>query len=145
MDMSDIDRELLEQVRASLSADSDSDDDLIDMIMTGYDLTMSGTRVAEAIEQSALAATRSDDGSPRFWTCVVDEVRFEFELADSGVIGSIEPPIRGRMILHQPEGLTSVEVTPAGGFALDRPSDAPFRLYFQPQDGDPIATAWILP
>ena len=143
--MSDEDARMLDELRAAVSNESDRSDELIDMIMTGYDLTMSGTRVAELIEESELVAVRSDEPGSRFWSGVIDDVRFEIEVGETSVVGSIEPAMPGRILLHQPEGLTSAEVTPSGSFEVARPSDAPFRLYFQPVEGDPIATSWILP
>lgn len=143
--MSDADNELFELLRTALESDTDSDEDLIDMIMTGYDLTASGARVVEAIERSELANTRSSADAPRFWTCTVDDLRFDFELAGESVVGSIVPVAAGRMILHQPDGIASVELSETGSFEVTRLSDGPFRLYYQPSEGEPVATGWILP
>jgi hypothetical protein len=143
--MSDEDARMLDELRAAVSNDGDRSEELIDMIMTGYDLTMSGTRIAEMIEESELVAVRSDEPGPRFWTGVVDDIRFDIEVGETSVVGSIEPAMPGRILLHQPEGLTSAELTASGSFEVARPTDAPFRLYFQPVEGDPIATSWILP
>lgn len=145
--MNDEDAQMIEELRAAVSRQEDHSDELIDMIMTGYDLTMSGARIAELIEESATAvAVRSaETAESRFWSCVVGDIRFDIEVGESLVIGSIEPAMPGRMILHQPDGLTSAVITAAGSFEVELRSDAPFRLYFQPTDGDPIATSWILP
>lgn len=145
--MSNEDAQMIEELRAAVSREADQSDELIDMIMTGYDLTMSGARVAELIEEAAssMATRSSETAESRFWTCVVDDIRFDIEVGESLVIGSIEPAMPGRMILHQPDGLTSAVITGAGSFEVPLGSDAPFRLYFQPTEGDPIATSWILP
>ena len=139
------DDRVLRDLSDALSRPSDTDQDTIDMIMTGYDLTMTGARIAELIEQEELAPTRSDDEASPFYTCVVDDIRFDFEVLADTVVGSIDPPMRGRLILHQPEELATADTTESGSFEIDRPSNAPFRLHFQPDDGEPIATPWILP
>ena len=138
------DDELLRRVRNAILREGDNSPDLVDMVMVGYDLTMTDVVVAEVLEDPASVEVRSAAES-RFFTCVAGGVTLRFELLDDSVVGEVEPAGAGRVTLQQAGEEHSGDVTDSGAYAVDCPASGPFRLLYEPTSGTPVVTEWILP
>lgn len=143
------DERLLGVLRSSLRMPGDGSEDLVEMVMTGYDLTVSSgvtAFVSEDTGVTGLAPVRSADAAePRFITCEAAGLTFEFEIDGSAVIGAIDPPRAGRVCLQQPDAVADTQVTRSGSFEVSLRGTSPFRLVFEAEDGETIATEWVLP
>lgn len=143
-------RRTLERVRRAVERPGDGSDDVVEMVMMGYDITVAGGSIAAILEDSDLTGsvpTRSSGGGeePRFISCEAAGTRFEFEIDGSTVIGTIDPPQAGRIVLQQPEPGGASTIGRSGSFEVSLASERPFRLVFEPEHGEHIATEWILP
>lgn len=126
------------------------------MIMAGYDIVMADTIEAALLHDSAaddaeLAAVRSDTAGARMLAFATDDgpdgVEIEFELIGGRVVGHVDPPLPGRIVLDQPSlsgGEPAIdEPDDLGAFELPLRSTATFRLRFEAADGRTITTAWL--
>ncbi|MDH4119667.1 MAG: hypothetical protein OEW30_19975 [Acidimicrobiia bacterium] len=139
------DDEMVEELRAALTDARDGGPDMVDMIMTGYDLTVTDALVARIVEAGEPVAMRSDADGPRFVVCEGGGVTVSFEIVDGTIVGDIHPVSGTDLFLEQALGTTTVDVSTTGAFEATLPSRAPFRLRYQPIEADPIVTEWILP
>ena len=139
------DDELVARVRAAMSEPGDRSPDLVDMIMTGYDLTVSDALVAELVEEPELVPVRSDEDEGRFFSFTAGDVSLHFEVLESSVLGEVEPATQGKITLQQADEARTADVSESGAFEVDRVGAGPLRLLFEPEEGAAIVTEWILP
>lgn len=143
------DERTLELIKSATTEPGDASEDLVEMVMMGYDLTVSNGPIAMIAEDTALtglvAVRAGDEGEPRFVSCEAEGVLFEFEIERSRVIGTIDPPKAGRVVLQQPQETGSCGIGRSGSFELALNGASPFRLVYESESGDTIATEWILP
>ena len=143
------DERTLEMIRRAVAEPGDASEEVVQMVMMGYDLTVSNGPIAIVAEDTALTglvAVRAGYGEePRFVSCQADGVLFEFEIEKSRVIGTIDPPQAGRIVLQRPEPAASCEIGRSGSFELALDGTSPFRLVYETEAGESIATEWLLP
>lgn len=148
-EMSRAERRALDQVQRAMRRPGDESEDLVEMVMMGYDLTVSNGQIAELVDDSWVSgsvATRSDgEAEPRFLSFEVAGLRFEFEIDGDSVLGTIDPPQAGRIVLQQPGPAGESAIGRSGSFEVTLVSDSTFRLVFEPEQGDSVATGWIMP
>ena len=143
------DEELLDTFKRSLQ-DTPPPGNMVDMIMTGYDITNVDARLAELVEDTAVdepVGVRSTALGARLLTCQYGDTAFEFEIGTDAphIIGHLEPPQPGRMRFEQGDGSTTIDLDDLARYEFTLTSTAPFRLVYLPPNGTPIATDWILP
>lgn len=140
--------EFRDELRDALGYTNGVDPDLVDMILTGYDIAGLDVTVAEVTYDSFasdLVPVRAED-MPRMLTAEGAGITIEFEIsaARSGLSGQVDPPTPGKIILDQLGNAHELELHPSGSFAFDLNS-GPFRLRLVTADGDSIATEWLEP
>jgi hypothetical protein len=143
------DEETLARLRGALRRRGDDSPDIVDMVMTGYDLTMENGPIAAISEDTAvsgLAPTRAGGAvEPRFITCEANGVVFEFEIDGERIIGTIDPARSGRVVLQQDEVREEATIGRSGSYELTLSGSAPFRLVLESDDGTSVSTEWVLP
>lgn len=134
-------REVDDRLRPSTS--------MVEMIMTGYDITNLDAHLAELVADMGLEAAevRSSERQPRLITCSTGLVTFEFEVqsASPHVIGHLDAPGPGSLAIDQAGHSEQQDLDELAAFEFSLPTLAPFRLRFQPSTGLPTVTDWILP
>ena len=144
------DEELLDKLRRSFVEDTPTPDNMVDMIMTGYDITNIDAHVAELTEDTAVdepVGVRSAALGARLMTFEHGDLAIEFEIGPEApqIVGHLEPPRPGRIRFEQPPQSETVELDGMARYQFTLATTTPFRLLYLPPAGTPIATAWILP
>lgn len=141
-------------------ADRGPDADVTAMLVAGYDIVMTDTIEADLVHDSdvdELAAVRSGDLGARMLTYAEPEtgsegsvqpgVEIAFEIVDGRVVGHIDPPTVGRVLLEQPtngrEMVVGTEPDDLGSFEFELRNPSTFRLRYIDADGRSVATAWL--
>lgn len=149
----DDDDELLAELAGALD-DRGTDDERVDMLLTGYDLVTAEpvfpSVEAEVVHDSAvgdLAAVRDLDEGPRLVSFATDEVEIEFEVADGRVTGQVDPAVSGRLVLEQPAATpaaSEVARGQLGPFDFELRHSGTFRLrLILGADDRSIVTGWV--
>jgi hypothetical protein len=155
------DDELLDEVRAALGSKLPVPDAMVELIMTGYDITNLDSHLAELVEDTLLseaAGVRSSaaalpSSETRLLTFRYGEVTIEVELGPVAphLVGHVDDaeapdgPEGGSIHLDQAGRVASADLDDLGAFELTVTSGRPFRLRYQPPSGDPVVTDWLLP
>ncbi len=145
------DDELLELLKSAQEESLAIPPTMMDLIMTGYDITNVDTAVAALVEDTSLAgagAVRDDGSDIRLLAFEHDGFQVEFELRgqDGRLLGHIDAEDPGLLHLHQ-LGHDEMPVTldQLSGFEITLTSGKPFRLRWQPELGDAVVTDWLIP
>ena len=144
--MSDQDR-FRDELRDALGYGDEPSDDLVDMIMTGYDIVGLDVTIAPFVYDSSrdgdLVLVRGED-SVRALTAEGQTVTLELEVVESErrLSGRVLPPQPGTVYLDQEVVPQAVSVDEAGAFEFNLGTGS-FRVRFDPDDGEQIATEWL--
>ncbi|MEM9655079.1 MAG: hypothetical protein AAGA65_23510 [Actinomycetota bacterium] len=128
----------------------------VEMLMVGYDMVFADTLEAALLHDSdidELAAIRSEEAGARMLSYRVERddgnnepLTIDFELVGGRIVGHIDPPQEGVMVLEQPTATppATVETTPddLGSFEFPLHHSATFRLRFV-GTGLPVTTPWL--
>lgn len=144
----DGDEQLLEEL--AIARAEETDPPPVEMLMVGYDMVFADTLEAALLHDSdvdELAAVRSETAGARMLTYQADGIEIDFELVGGRVVGHIDPPQDGVMVLEQPTTGEPVadEVTPddLGSFEFPLRRPTTFRLRFVRQSGPSVTTDWL--
>ena len=121
-----------------------------DMVMTGWDIVNVDAVVAQLVEDTALVAVegvRTDELGARLLTFRSEGVTFEFEIGPEAphIVGTIDPPQPGAVVLEQAEDAVTVDLDEGGRFAFELLGAGPFRLRFVSAGGEAYVTDWVIP
>lgn len=125
------------------------DPEIVEMIMTGYDIAGMDVVAAELIHDSALfaggVAVRDAEPEVRTITAEGGGVRFEFEIRPEAphVVGRLIPPSSGEIHLDQLGNLQVQALDASAGFEFTLLPGSPFRLRFVADGGATTATGWV--
>ncbi len=143
------DEQLLEELALARQADAPPPE-ATEMIMVGYDLVMADTLEAALIHDSdagLVGAVRSETAGARMLSFALEDFEIEFELVGGRIVGHVDPPQDGTMVLEQPTitGPATDEIAPdeLGSFEFPLRQPATFRLRFIDGSGRSVATGWI--
>lgn len=144
------DAELIDLLRDAVEERTRPSDGMVDMIMTGYDITNADASLARLVDDSRLdqvASVRSGSSTVRLLSFSAAGIDFEFELrpTEPRIVGHIDGADGGVIHLEQVDRIESLELDELGTFEFTLHSEAPFRLRHESVDGTSTATEWILP
>lgn len=142
--------ELLDLLQSAVEERATPADSMVDMIMTGYDITNVDAQLAELVEDvrlTELESIRADNSLVRLVSFASGDLRFEFEIRPDApeISGHLEPVMPGSLTLEQAASRQTIELGSLAEFEFSLTSTAPFRLRYQPPSGRTIVTEWILP
>ena len=144
------DEELLDQLRSAQDRQLPVPENMIDLIMTGYDISNIDAAVAALVEDASLAeagAVRDDDSDLRLLSFEHADLSIECEVrgVDRRVLGHVDAGGPGSLHLDDVEGSETTALDELGGFEFVLRSSRAFRLRWEPEDGGTVVTEWVVP
>jgi hypothetical protein len=139
--------EFRRELREALGYTDEVSDGLIEMIMTGYDIAGLDVIIAEltydSLRDGGLVPVRGEEPI-RMIAAEAHGVTLELEIVGQipRLVGRVIPARTGTVHLDQGVAPRSVPLDEAGAFEFAL-GTGPFRVRFDPEDGEQIATEWL--
>ena len=144
------DARLVAQLREAFGFDEQPSPEVIEMIMTGFDIVNIDVLIAELVHDSAIhdepIPVRGGDAGARMVSFAGEGIRFDFEIGDDDpqIVGRLTPASPGSIALDQVGNRQEELLDESGTFEFTITPGSPYRLRFMPESGPSIATEWLI-